>query len=83
MSYVALAAWAFAAGALIPVMGSLNAGLFGASGSEGWPLGPRMNFYWFGGEPSRGVSEKLETILTWGALGRICAVRLALSLLDC
>lgn len=33
MSYVALAAWAFAAGALIPVMGSLNAGLSRALGS--------------------------------------------------
>ena len=33
MSYFALAAWAFAAGALIPVMGSLNAGLSRALGS--------------------------------------------------
>ena len=32
-SYPALAAWAFAAGALIPVMGSLNAGLSRALGS--------------------------------------------------
>jgi len=33
MSYLALAAWAFAAGALIPVMGSLNAGLSRSLGS--------------------------------------------------
>ena len=33
MSYLALAAWAFAAGALIPVMGSLNANLSRALGS--------------------------------------------------
>ena len=32
-SYVGLAAWAFAAGALIPVMGALNAGLSRALGS--------------------------------------------------
>ena len=32
-SYPALAAWAFAAGALIPVMGSLNAGLSRSLGS--------------------------------------------------
>lgn len=33
MSYFALAAWAFAAGALIPVMGALNAGLSRSLGS--------------------------------------------------